>query len=186
MCINDILENEELTKLLNGSIGKTYNKYKLYFIIEMEDFIQEVNMFLIQRLESFDNQKSTLKTYLPMLVMSCAKNCIQSANGQSKKHNKLEFRNNTLSLDYEFENADNNKLKAMDMIGCNIDNADINLLIDEILNMKTLSKHQKEILKLMAQGYTTTDISKMLDKSTSCINITFQRAKEKIVKKYAY
>jgi DNA-directed RNA polymerase specialized sigma24 family protein len=37
----------------------------------------------------------------------------------------------------------------------------------------------------MREGYTITDIAKMLSKSSACINITFQRAKEKIVKKYA-
>jgi RNA polymerase sigma factor (sigma-70 family) len=185
MNMQDILENEELTKLLNSSISKTYYKYKLSFIIDMEDFIQEVNLYIIKNIKNFDNEKSSLKTYLPMLVMSCARICIQTANGQSKKHNKLEFNNNNnISLDDEFKNSENDNMNYSELIGTD-ENIHINLLIQEILNISSLSKNQRLIVELLSKGYTITDIAIKLNKTPSCINITFQRAKEKIVRKYA-
>lgn len=183
MNINNIINNEELKTLLENSIEKTYFKYKLNFIIDKEDFIQEVYLFLIPRIKSFDNEKSSLKTFLPMLVMSCAKNCIQDANGQSKKHNKLEFNNSLISLDDEFKNIENDNFKYAEVIGQQ--DIYVSLEISEILNVVALSENQKVILTLMSKGYTITDISDKLKKSPSCINITFQRAKEKIVRKYA-
>lgn len=184
MNINHILENEELKKLLDRSIEKTYNRYKLSFIIEHDDFIQEVYMFIIPKLKNFESEKSSLKTYLPMLVMTCAKNCIQKANGQSKNHNKLDFKNNTISLEYEFKNDDSNKAEYKELVG---DTEDIfpKLIVNEILNMTNLTPSQKEIIKLMSKGHSIADIAEKLNKSVSCVGITFIRAKEKIVRKYA-
>lgn len=184
MDINYILENEELNKLLYTSIEKTYYKYKMTFIIEKEDFIQEVFLFIIPRIKNFDNTKSSLKTYIPLLIMSCAKNrVIQSANGQSKNYNKLKFNNNTMSLDTEIDNTENNA-KIENIIADDHFNLEIKLVLNEILEMSNLTEKQRQILILMSKGYTTSDIARMLNKSACCVNITFQRAKEKINKKY--
>jgi len=185
MNINDIIENVELMELLNSSIEKTYYKYRLSFIIDKEDFRQEVYVFIIPRLKNFDVEKSTIKTYLPMLVMSSAKNCIQDANGQSKKYNKLEFNNNTISMEGEFKNSENDNMEFQELIGTNNDDIYSRLLINEILNINSLSKNQRMIILLMSKGYTITDVAQILKRTPSCINITFQRAKEKIVRKYA-
>lgn len=185
MNINNILENEELNKLLNSSILKTYYRFKLSFIIDVEDFTQEVYLFIMPRLKNFDDEKSTMKTYLPMLVMTCAKNCIQSANGQSKFHNKLEFENNTISLEGEFQNSENGDFKMNEVLG-ESDITYLKLLIDEILNISCLTEKQKTIILLMSKGYSISDIANMQNKTPSCVNITFQRAREKIVNKYTY
>lgn len=185
MGLNDILENEELRELLNKSIEKTYYKYKLSFIIEKEDFEQETYIFIIPRIKNFDDMKSSLKTYLPLLVMTSAKRCIQSANGQSKSYNKLEFKNSTMSLNYEYEQEEDNSMFLGDMVSNNIEDVDIKLLVNEIISMKCLSEKQRQIIMLMSKGYTISDIAKMLNQSTSSVNITFHRAKEKIVRKYA-
>jgi RNA polymerase sigma factor (sigma-70 family) len=184
MNINNILENEELKKLLDKSIEKTYYNYKLSFIIEHDDFIQEVYMFIIPKLKNFESEKSSLKTYIPMLVMTCAKNCIQKANGQSKNHNKIDFRNNTISLEYEFKNEESNNAEYKELIG-EVENIFPRLIVNEIINMSNLTKAQKEIIHLMSKGYSIADIAEQLNKSVSCIGITFHRAKQKIVRKYA-
>jgi hypothetical protein len=56
MDLNTILKNVELRKLLDESIEKTYYKYKLGFIIDKEDFKQDVYIFIIPRLKNFDNE----------------------------------------------------------------------------------------------------------------------------------
>jgi hypothetical protein len=129
MDINYILENEELLKLLKSSMGKTYNHFKLKRIIEMEDFEQEVYLFIIPRIEKFDNKKSSLKTYIPLMVMSRAKQLIMLANGQCKdtKKSKLEFNEKILSLDYEYTTEKTTTLSDVisdneDLINNKIDN----------------------------------------------------------------
>jgi RNA polymerase sigma factor (sigma-70 family) len=183
MDLNNILEDEKLKGLLDSSIGKTYNKFKIYLIMDMEDFQQETYLFIIPRIKNFDNKKASIRTYLPLLVMSSARNCIQFANGQSGNCSKFDFNKSLLSLDYEIEGNENDT-KFTNVISDNEFNLELKLYIDEILNTSSLTKNQKQILLLMSKGYSRSDIAKMLNKSTTCINITFQRAKEKIVKKY--
>lgn len=185
MNINDVMINKELRELLKDSIRKSYYRYKLGFIIDMEDFEQEVYLYLMPRLKNFDDSKSSINTYLPMVVMSCAKNCIKLANGQSKTISKLDFTNSLLSLDYEYNSEDNEGTKLTDGLGEFTNDLTAKIILDEILSMCGLSENQKIIINLMREGYTLGDIAKMLSKTSSCVNITFQRAKEKIVKKYA-
>jgi RNA polymerase sigma factor (sigma-70 family) len=184
MDINYILENEELKTLLNKSIEKTFYKFRLDFIIEKDDFKQEVYIFIMKRINNFDNEKSSFRTYIPLLVMTCARNCIKKANGQSKNANKLDFKNSTYSLEYEYNNK-NSSVKFDNYVSCDTDKADIKLMIEEVLNMNTLTLKQKQVISLVYKGYTSSDIAKMLNKTVSCINITLQRAREKIVQKYA-
>jgi RNA polymerase sigma factor (sigma-70 family) len=151
----------------------------------MEDFEQEVYMFIIPRLKNFDIEKSSLKTYIPLKVMSRAKQLIQLANGQCKDKsiNKLEFTNSILSLDFETEGKDSSS-SFENAIADNEFNLEVRLIINEILHMDSLTDKQRTIILLMSQGLSVSDIARKLNKSASCINITFQRAKEKIVKKY--
>jgi RNA polymerase sigma factor (sigma-70 family) len=184
MDINYIYENEELTNLLNSSIAKTYYKFKIHFIIEYDDFVQECNLFICKRINSFDNEKSTLRTYIPLLTMTTARNVIKLANGGSTKANKLQMKNNTYSLDYEY-NEKNSIAKFENYVSCDCENADLKLMIDEILKLKSLSEKEKEVLKLLYEGYTLSDIARILNKSRQCIQLRMDRAKEKIVYKYA-
>jgi RNA polymerase sigma factor (sigma-70 family) len=186
MNINYILENAELKKLLNDSIEKSYYRYKLFIIIEKDDFIQDCYMTMIKRIGQFDNEKSTLKTYIPLIVMSKAKEEISIANGRCKTANKREFTKKTLSLDYSYEeNEDADKsTMIINAITDNIDNVEFKLIINEILHMSNLTEKQKFILFLMSKGYTLSDIAKLLHKPRQTITATFDRAKEKILLKY--
>jgi RNA polymerase sigma factor (sigma-70 family) len=185
MNINEIMLNKELRELLKDSIRKTYYRYKLSFIIDLEDFEQEVYIYLIPRIKKFDDSKSSINTYLPIVVMSCAKNCIKLANGQSKVFNKLDFTNSLLSLDYEYNSEDNEGTKLTDGLGEFTNDLSSKIILDEVLSICGLTENQKIIINLLREGYTITDIAKMLSKTSSCVNITFQRAREKIVTKYA-
>jgi len=184
MDINYILKNEELKKLLKNSIAKTYNKFKLNYVIGREDFEQEVYLYIIPRLKNFDNDKSSLKTYIPLIVMSCARTCIQSANGQSKFFNKFDFEKSHLSLDYEFENEDNESVSIQNIISNDFEDMNTNILLNDILENSNLTEMQRTLLILKSKGYTTTDISKIMNKSLSGITNLFERTKKKIINNY--
>jgi DNA-directed RNA polymerase specialized sigma24 family protein len=136
----------------------------------------------MKKIKYYDNTKSSLKTFIPMIIISCAKTCITKANGQSKNYNKLEYVNNTFNIDDLIVSEDNNKLNS---IVCNtIDNTYNNILINEILSLNNLSDRQKLIIKLMSNGLNFVEISIILKCSRQNIQMTFQRAKEKIVNNY--
>jgi len=185
MDLNYILENEELSKLLSNSIGKTYYKFKLGYIIDKEDFEQETYVYIIPRLKNFDSEKSSIKTYLPLLVMSSARNCIQSANGQSKEYNKFDFNKSQLSLDYEIQNNENDSISFQNMISDDYNSMNTKVLLTDILDNSNLTETQRTLMILKAKGYTTTDISKIMNKSLASISNLLNRAKYKIINNYA-
>lgn len=182
MYINEIIENESVRKLLDGSIKKTFYKFNLSQFTELDDFTQDATLYLMDRLENFDENKASLNTYIPLVIMSCAKNIIQSHKAKYRK----EFNDKSFSLDASYNNVQNDNMQLDEVIGAYNDESYVKALIDEILSMTSLSKNQKEIIRLMSKGYSKTDIAQILNKSTTCVNITFQRAKEKIVIKYGY
>lgn len=187
MVLNDILINDKLNKFFNSCIGKTFTRYKLSSIMDMDDFYQESCIFIMNRIHNFDNNKSSIKTYLPLLIMTCGKRCIEKANGQSKEYSKIDFENNLLSLDTQYGNESdtNNLLNTLSDKNNDLEIESINrLLIEDILQSGILSKRQQEILKLMVKGYTQTDISKILKCSPMNINIHFKNAKKRILINY--
>jgi RNA polymerase sigma factor (sigma-70 family) len=182
--MNELLQNQELSKYLDNLIRTKYYKFQLSFIIEYDDFMQECYIFLIKRIKNFDSEKANVKTFITMVVMSCARTCIQLANGSSKDHNKLDFKNNTISLDFKNKNKDDKTTEFIESVGVE-DDVDTKVFVHEILNSSSLTPNQKLILKLKYEGYSTSDIAEMVGRTSSCINKTFDRAKEKIVRKYA-
>lgn len=184
MNLDYILNNEELNTALKNAIRTTHFKYKLSFIIDIEDFEQEVYLYIMKRIKNYNEEKGQLKTYITLMVMSCAKTQICKANGQSKTMSKLDFTNSFVSMDKDYKNNENKDINLKEVIGIEED-FESKIIVNEILQMKNLSSKQKLIIYLMSKGYTNADIARKLNKTLTCINITFQRAKEKIVRKYA-
>lgn len=178
MNLTYILENEKLCKLMNDSIGKTFYKYKLYFLIEKEDFEQEVYLYLHNNISKFDSEKASLNTYIPLLVMTVATKVIKEQNGQSKKSSKLDFKNSQTS--YE-EMEEYSYVRDKSDIDLEIEN---NMVINEIMQLKSVSEKQKQIISLMKEGYTVSEIAKMLNYTKRYIYKEFSNAKEKIVRYY--
>jgi RNA polymerase sigma factor (sigma-70 family) len=185
MVINEIFENENLNTLLDESIRKTYAKFKLHIIIEKEDFEQEVYLFIIDRIKMFDDSKSSIRTYLPLLIMSCARRCIQTANGQSKNYNKLEFENSHLRLNDCYSNnleSDDKEFGTFVSSDYNLEEETINkITLEQILTMDNLSEKQIEIIKLKLSGLTEDSIANIMGCSQSGIQKSFKRARQKIV-----
>jgi RNA polymerase sigma factor (sigma-70 family) len=184
MNINDILLNDKLNKKLNDSISKTFYRFRLNNVIELDDFEQEVYLFIISRIKNFDECKSTLNTYIPLLVMTAGKRCLEKVLGKQNNVNKREFKTSTVSLDDSFCESDSELYETIsDSI--NIENEVFNsALIDEILSMSNLTDFQKNIIRLQAKGYNKIEIAHIMNCSSDNICVQFSRAKKKILRKY--
>jgi RNA polymerase sigma factor (sigma-70 family) len=183
MDIKNILENKELKKLLTNSVEKSYERYKLCKVIEKDDFYQECYIFVLKKIKLFDESKSSIRTYLPLLVMTCAKTIIRDCHGHSKFIDKRDFVNSLISLDYNYQN-DGGESELYDVIG-EYEDTDLKLIIDEILNMSNLSNYHKDIIRLLYKGYTKSEVAEILNKDRSNLYNTFERIKKKILQKYA-
>lgn len=180
MILENILNDEKLNKLLEDSISKTYYKYiwnnsYLRDLIDKDDFTQECYIFLMKHIQTFDNEKSSLNTYIPMVVVSSAKNQIRTI-----KRNKRELMNNSVSLSIEInhESSNNNTLETFisdEKTNLEIDSIN-NIYIEEILKSEILSELERKILVLLLKEYSCEDIGKILNysrryMSKKCIDI---------------
>jgi RNA polymerase sigma factor (sigma-70 family) len=183
MVINEILENEELSKNLNDAMGKTFYRYKIFIIMNLDEFKQECYLFLMKKLKYFDSEKSKIKSYISTLVMTCASECIKQANGQSTEYNKKEIKEQSISMDKPF-GSDNEQAFSNYILDMNSDFQDKSLekiFVEEILNFEGLTDLQRQVLKLTYEGYTQDKIALMLKTTQTNISTHFKRAKRKIV-----
>jgi RNA polymerase sigma factor (sigma-70 family) len=187
MLLNEILENKEYYNLLQNSIKKTYYRFRLNIIdktilLDIYDFEQEVYLSMIPKLKKFDSEKSTLKTYIPLLVMSCAKNCIQKAVGQAKGFNNVDAVNSSISLNYsyddEFSTTFDNCIAAPD-------NSFNVTLVNDIMNSKELKDIERKVLKMYTDGFSMREIGEQLECSQSYISLILSKTKKKILKNYS-
>lgn len=183
MTLNEIMGNEKLLKFLENCIGKTYNKYSLFKMVDIDDFKQDTYLFIMKRIKNFDDEKASIKTYIPLLVISSARAYIQKAKGQSTNYNRLEIENSQTRLDNTFQyNEGEESLYNFISDGKDLESDIINnLTIHEIINSNYLNDMQKNILRLMLKGNTITRIAEILECSQANIHRHFKNAKNKIL-----
>ena len=185
MNLNEIMENKELKEDFDRRVELTFKRYKIFYIMELEEFYQECCIQAIKSLKIFDNEKSRLGTFVTMILQNCAKRLIRDAKGQAEGKNKFEFHRDMASLDAHY-NGNSEDVFA----NCVPDKQDIeadfiaNQTIIDILNSKIISNMQKDIIKLILQGKDQKQISLILNTSQPSISRQLKKAKEKICNNY--
>lgn len=188
MGIKDILENKKLNSIVEDSLHKTYKKYignsYIKDYINEDDFKQECYIYIMKYIKNFDEKRASINTYIPLLVMSCAKIQIRDF-----KWNKNQIFNSAYSLDMEFNNDFGEKNTYGDFISdknYDLETNSINhLYIKTILESDFLSELEQKILKLSLNGYKQKEIAIILNCTQSRISQHLKKAKEKILIKYA-
>lgn len=183
MTLNDILNDEKLKNIFEDSISKTFNKFKLFTIMNKDDFSQEVALFAIRGIKNFDSERASLNTYIPLMVITCAKRMYER---EGRK--KILMNKNNISLDSPYSNNDSDDISFYDFIisDYNLENVSTtNIIFENILSDDSISSTQKKIIFLMLRGYDQVNIAKILCLSQPAISKQFKKVKEKIVIKYA-
>lgn len=186
MNINEVFENKEIQKYINAWVEKTYYDYKLKSIIEKDDFYQDVNICLFRKLKSYDESKSSINTFIYNVIRSTGKNSIQLAQGRAKGIDKLDIKRNSVSMDKSFtlENGNIGTLGDFIQNDYSLEDEVIQVnIINDMLNMDSLSEIQKTLLRLLLEGYTKAEISKILNITYNTVEYHFKKSKEKIARK---
>lgn len=187
MTFNELIENDKLNKKLNDCIAKTFNRFSLYRICELDDFKQDVLIHIFKHIDKFDESKSSLNSYIPLLVMTVGKKIIGDAHGRCKTVDKMEVFKNNISLDNQKENDDKSYGDFISLNDYDLEQNVVNeLLFDEIFRLPELSEIKKQILYLYKEGYNNKEVSEMLETSRQNVAQHFRNAKRIIVNKIKF
>jgi RNA polymerase sigma factor (sigma-70 family) len=187
MDLNYILENEKLNKFLEDSIGKTFYKFRLGYAIELDDFRQDVYIYLMKHLKNFDSEKSNIKTYIPLLIMTKARIIIRNSNLQRCD---INVKNNMIMLDKIID--DEGLTSFYDFIKTDNSIEDITLnkvVFDDVVKNVVFSPQQEKVFHLLYKGYSHLVISKLMGLTRPYITQIFHDIRKKVtyyLKKKAY
>jgi len=103
------VESGYLQKILNG----TYYDVLMYYSIEHEDLIQDFLVYMYPRLDRFDKNRASLKTYLTMKFKSFVLGKVRQAK---KKYREVLDVNSVLNLTDKKMSAGISRIKLMESL----------------------------------------------------------------------
>ena len=159
---------------------KKYKNIALNLGIEIKDLNQEALVGFSDALLSFDNESNaSLKTFISLCVERRLHAFLLKA---SRKKNLML--NEALSLEHEYKKFNST---LADIISDNNENNPLTRLTrDERYNdlittiYSDLSQNEKDVLSLMLEGLSYTDIANVLNMNVKSVDNTIQRIKNKV------
>ena len=161
-------------------ITKKYKKMALKLGIDLRDLQQEALFGFTNAINRYrEDDKASLKTFISLCIERRLKNSIIKA---SRKKNQIF--NKALSLEHIYDKYDNS---LGDVISDNDQNNPLTKLTskeryDDLVNdiLSSLSKKEKDVLFLMIDGFSYTQIASIIDVSAKSIDNTINRIKSKV------
>ena len=163
-CIKEFIKTNDFKKMC----GNIYNKSSIKYSIEFDEFISECTIFILKYFYNFNSEKGKLTSFIYRMCVSCKNMYLRDkVYGQSKKTNKLDFRNNVKSLDFQYDYENNNEVQEF---FCEDINSDFTFSL-EIKEFLQKLKEYKEICYNVvvnrAFGYKSKEIAKKYGLSQS-------------------
>lgn len=160
MRLEDILNDSKLNEMLNKYMYENYSKCNLYGYIELDDYKQEIYIYLMEHLGEYDSSKSCISTFLYMCINTKSRNMIRHFKG---KRRQKYF--NGLSLNGEFKNKFGRPTEVLEMVEDEMVNIEKEVVANETAK-DILSKFQNDeirnIVILLMEGYNKREICKIL------------------------
>ncbi len=180
-----VKENNEIAKdiifdkykYIIDIIAKKYKKSGYVLGLEYNDLYQEAMLGFIDAIYSYDDEKSSISTYISLCVERKIYSCLKKA---SRMKNKIQ--NEALSLEYTYD--DNTSLK--DILSDN----NVNNPLENIINIENqeevidnvkevLSDSEKMVFSLMIAGLDYKSIAVILDLTPKQVDNTRNRIRNK-------
>lgn len=178
--------NEDINILLkkyDGDIKKIANSRFNYFKFSesmRDDFIQNCFISFVKNINTFDF-KYNISNYIFMICNSQAKMELRKLKGRGKI-DKLEVKNNSLSLDFE-----NTSQKIENQLSQE-NNFEQNLIyksiVNELFENINIKDRDIKVFELFMNGYKYIDIARELNISKGSVQNTFNKARKVLSMKY--
>lgn len=158
--INSVLNDESLKNYLESCMYTSYKNNYLKYLYDFDDFKQEVYITILEKSDKYDSSKSSLKTFLTMIVNNKA--CELKRSITSKKRHLL-IKENVMSLDMQFEHDTDGSESFYEVVEDKnvFENVRYELYYKDIKNSykkKIKNKKYRKMFDDMAEGLTDEEV----------------------------
>ena len=154
MNFNSIIENEKLMKTINYLCWNYYETSIIKYSMEYEDYYQEQLIALYKKLLSYNEEKSSIKTFTEMCIKT---NHIDIYRSVSAEKNKINNNQNKFYIDAEVCDSEDSHsiLKGED---------DINISMSFLKETykELLTGEEYKIVDLLLMGFSQIQVGKIL------------------------
>ena len=172
MDFNSIIENEKLMKTINYLCWNYYETSVIKYCMEYEDYYQEQLIALYKKLLSYNEEKSSIKTFTEMCIKT---NHIDIYRSVSAEKNKINNNQNKFYIDAEVCDSENSHsiLKGED---------DINISMSFLKETykELLTGEEYKIVDLLLIGFSQIQVGKILGFKNQQIKYKIKKIREKM------
>lgn len=172
MNFNSIIENEKLMKTINYLCWNYYETSIIKYSMEYEDYYQEQLIALYKKLLSYNEEKSSIKTFTEMCIKT---NHIDIYRSVSAEKNKINNNQNKFYIDAEVCDSEDSHsiLKGED---------DINISMSFLKETykELLTGEEYKIVDLLLMGFSQIQVGKILGFKNQQIKYKIKKIREKM------
>ena len=186
-------DNECFESMLNKYLKKYHNfayKYSYKYNEEIDDLKQILSMGFYEAIKDFNKNKINSDKFIPekFIVHIMKRELIDYIKGQYRQKRRISKECISIDSPTKTYKSESDNLSILEVLSNSIDIERDYILKEKAHEirkdiLKGLSKNEHEILKLRLDGYTQTDISKIMNISTKQTDNALTRAKGKIKKR---
>ena len=172
MNFNSIIENEKLMKTINYLCWNYYETSIIKYSMEYEDYYKEQLIALYKKLLSYNEEKSSIKTFTEMCIKT---NHIDIYRSVSAEKNKINNNQNKFYIDAEVCDSEDSHsiLKGED---------DINISMSFLKETykELLTGEEYKIVDLLLMGFSQIQVGKILGFKNQQIKYKIKKIREKM------
>lgn len=173
MDFNKLMENEEIKRKINYLCITYYETSIVKYCMEYEDYYQEQIIALYKKLSLYNQEKSSIKTFIEMCIKS---NHIDIYRSVSAEKNKINNVQNKFYIDAEIcEGQDAHAiLKGEDDV-----NISMSFLKETYKDL--LTEEEYKIVDLLLMDYSQIQVGKILEFKDQQIKYKIKKIREKLM-----
>ena len=172
MDFNTIIENEKIMKTIKYLCWSYYETSIIKYSMEYEDYYQEQLIALYKKLLSYNEEKSSIKTFLEMCIKT---NHIDIYRSVSAEKNKINNNQNKFYIDAELSDGHDSHsiLKGED---------DVSLTMEFFKEnyKELLTEEEYKIVDYLIMGYSQIETGKILGFKPQQIKYKIKKIREKM------
>ena len=156
----NILEDSKLNEMCEKYMGDVYGKLGGHRYIEIDDFKQEIYIYLMSYLPKYNEEKSSISTYLYLGVKQKGLNIIKAC-----KSKRRSFDKDCLPLNTKYEGTRGGEFEVLDVVKdelVDIENDVVNDISTNDIIKLFKDEKAKNIVLLLMEGYNKREICKIL------------------------
>lgn len=179
MTFNELMENEELAKFIKLQGKKYMRYYAIHNYKEEDDFIQDLFIWISERLHKFNKERAGITTFLTLYIKAYCGRVVQHSNF---KQNKWYERANEIMMSQVTNGEGTDEEDKFNYFGVedNWENTDNLILIEEI--KEHLSDLDCQAIDLILEGYSFKEVAQKIGRSAQWVSCPLMHRIRRVAK----